>query len=91
MQYLVAIRQNKRRAHIWTGADTACRLYATGGLVQAKYTVAESSHGRAVCYMCSNVQFGHKPATNLPKPAKPRSSGYWIGTTYQGVFTPAPK
>lgn len=47
---------NKRSAaaHIWTGSDTACRMYSTGGIRQ-NGKVHDSHGARRVCNMCQNV------------------------------------
>ena len=43
---LFLVRRNKPRvAHIWTGDDTACRMYSTGGLEKLKYVVADADLG----------------------------------------------
>lgn len=43
--YLVRIRG--RTAHIWTGSDTACRQYSTGGIKHShRYTVTDTPDGR---------------------------------------------
>ena len=44
--------KGKKRAHIWIGRDTACRMASTGGLSMRKYMVADSPDERSVCYMC---------------------------------------
>lgn len=50
------VRKSKPRvAHIWKGADTACRLYSTGGMRKKKYTVAYSATTLPICTMCDNV------------------------------------
>ena len=50
--YLVR-KKNAKTAHIWTGYDTACRMYSTGGLRKKAYKVASTSD-LPVCTMCSN-------------------------------------
>jgi hypothetical protein len=54
--YLVR-KKNAKTAHIWTGYDTACRMYSTGGLRKKAYEVV--SMGKLppyipVCTMCRN-------------------------------------
>ncbi len=44
-----------RVAHIWTGADTACRMFSTGGMNRADYARSADRRGLPVCLMCRNV------------------------------------
>lgn len=47
--------KGKARAHLWTGTDTVCRMYSTGGLgrkADKRYSVQESTRGRYICTMC---------------------------------------
>ena len=46
----------KSVAHIWTGSDTACRMYSTGGLNPKKYKLSKESYDLKICTMCRNVQ-----------------------------------
>lgn len=46
--------KSKKRAHIWIGRDTACRMASTGGLNSRKYMVADSLGDRTVCVMCAH-------------------------------------
>lgn len=48
--YLVR-KKNAKTAHIWTGYDTACRMYSTGGLQKKAYAVVNESDLPA-CSMC---------------------------------------
>ena len=45
-------KKRPKVAHIWTGSDTACRMYGTGGLKQKKYQVTDSDMGLPICTMC---------------------------------------
>lgn len=55
----------KTRVHIWTGFDTACRMYSTGGLRPEKYQVSKTDMGLSTCLMCANaVASGRKEAEN---------------------------
>jgi hypothetical protein len=45
----------KKRAHIWFGRETACRLSSTGGLNPRRYMVVDSPGEREICQMCQNV------------------------------------
>lgn len=49
--YLVR-KKNAMTAHIWTGYDTACRMYSTGGLRKKAYMVVETCD-LPTCTMCS--------------------------------------
>jgi hypothetical protein len=53
VKYLIGDRALKRRAHIWTGSDTVCRLWSTGGLTQSDYSVHDDSMGRKICQKCA--------------------------------------
>jgi hypothetical protein len=55
MQYLIREKGQKTAAHIWTGIDTSCTMYSTGGLTSSKgYRLSDSNEGRKVCTMCVN-------------------------------------
>lgn len=50
------MKKNKPKvAHVWTGEDTACRMYSTGGLRRRRYLIDESDRGLPICTMCDNV------------------------------------
>ncbi len=44
-----------RVAHVWTGADTACRMFSTGGMNRANYERSADRRGLPICLMCRNV------------------------------------
>lgn len=50
--YLIKNRSNKTKAHIWTGNDTACRMWSTNGLKHEIHSVNETTLGRQICAMC---------------------------------------
>jgi hypothetical protein len=54
MQYLrrVEIEAGKSKSHIWTGDDTACRMWSTGGLNRTRRWVVEDKALRPICTMC---------------------------------------
>ena len=52
MQYLLNPKKKKSSSHIWTGADTACRLYSTGGMVPSKQQIFSQTFGKPLCQMC---------------------------------------
>ena len=53
-KYLVSKKQ-KSVAHIWTGADTACRMYSTGGMSKSKKSVSDNPNGKPICTMCKSA------------------------------------
>lgn len=53
--YLVRARRAKV-AHIWGGADTACRMHSTNGLGKSKYIIVNGDFGLPTCSMCKNVK-----------------------------------
>lgn len=57
MQYLMNERKAKAAAHVWLGADTACRMWSTGGMDTSKpaWITAASPMGRRVCTMCESA------------------------------------
>ena len=68
-EYLIPKRQTKKRAHLWTGTDTVCRMYSTGGLGKRHYVVSETQAGHDVCQNCMNIHLGipnpyYRPADN---------------------------
>lgn len=54
-KYLIHTKSPKRRAHIWNGQDTSCRMASTGGLILDKYVVLDDADGREICQMCKNA------------------------------------
>jgi thiamine biosynthesis protein ThiC len=53
-------------AHTWTGYDTVCRLYSTGGMNKKRYEVVSKSD-LPLCTMCGNK------AKIYPKDAGPQA------------------
>lgn len=55
-RYLIRDKGTKKAAHIWTGSDTLCKLWSTGGMRKSKgYSVHEDQQGLELCQMCLNV------------------------------------
>jgi hypothetical protein len=52
--YLIRVNRGER-AHIWTGGDTACRMWSTGGLGTRGYEVHDDPGGRKICQMCARL------------------------------------
>lgn len=61
MQYLYNSKRPKTAAHIWTGEDTACRMFSTGGLKLGKKEIHQTFGDRRVCLMCQNNHKKHNP------------------------------
>ena len=57
MIYLTHSKAKKKYvAHIWTGKDTVCRMWSTGGLKKHMGWVhLDNPAGLKVCAMCRNV------------------------------------
>lgn len=53
-KFLIRKTGRKIAAHLWDGADTACRMWSTGGLKKKNYTVHADTQGHEVCVMCLN-------------------------------------
>ena len=77
--YLVRIRG--RVAHMWTGSDTACRQYSTGGIKNPHhYTVADTPDGRQVCKNCQGAVSVRGKALGGSHVDDPRQIGLWDTT-----------
>ena len=56
-KYLIRDRGKKQRAHYWTGTDTLCRMWSTGGMRRTQsFFVRDSPDGKEICWMCSNAR-----------------------------------
>lgn len=56
MEYLVHPVKRKYRKHLWTGEDTVCRMYSTGGIRSEYIVVSEKiAADRNLCHMCGAV------------------------------------
>jgi hypothetical protein len=52
--YLIRKNQSQKKAHIWTGDDTQCRMWSTGGIRKRRsWIVSETARGYAICKLCS--------------------------------------
>jgi hypothetical protein len=83
--YLIKGQGTKARAHLWTGTDTVCRMWSTGGLSKSKYSVCSDSGGRKTCHMClaggaPRAPASAKPATGKEKRLLERIVGQCGGT-----------
>lgn len=63
--YLIRKRGKASRAHIWTGQDTACRMYSTGGLRKDRFYLSEAPGDHPICQMC-NCAGAPAPALAMP-------------------------
>ena len=61
MSFLIR-HSNRGRAHIWTGADTQCRMYSTGGLKPSKYKVVDKTN-LPICNNCKRSQGNLYPSS----------------------------
>ena len=54
--YLIRrLRYTAKVAHVWTGRDTACRMWSTGGLRKDKYEYSVGSDDLPICTQCLAV------------------------------------
>jgi hypothetical protein len=53
--YLIRKRGKKNSAHIWTGEDTACRMYSTGGMLKDRFELRDEPGEHRICTMCVSV------------------------------------
>lgn len=54
MTYLVHPRKPSKKAHLWDGLDTYCRMYSTGGIsARSHFRVFADPQGRPVCALCA--------------------------------------
>ena len=51
--YLIA-NKKARVAHLWTGSDTVCRMFSTGGMKKKGYEVFPETGGLPICSLCEN-------------------------------------
>lgn len=61
------IRKKKAKvAHIFSGDDTLCRMYSTGGLAKKKYIISYESKSLPICELCQN-NINHREKINSPE------------------------
>ena len=57
MAFDYLVRRTKAKTyHLWTGKDTVCKMFLTGGLNKNKYNTVSSVDGLHLCTMCKNNQ-----------------------------------
>ena len=58
MKYLISKKGNKkkqRRAHLWDGEDTQCRMFSTGKWNLNNFILSENDYELETCFMCKTV------------------------------------
>jgi len=69
----IAMRESAKRAHVWTGTDTVCRMASTGGLNLRKFDwMAETS--LPLCGCCTRLIDRDAPALVWPELIAPAIS-----------------
>ena len=48
-------KKNSKVVHFWTGTDTVCRMYSTGGIKSQDFDIVTTTLGRNICTQCGNV------------------------------------
>ena len=66
--YLYNKQKKKTAAHIWTGEDTACKMWSTGGMRKGKKELHTVLDDRRVCVMCQNNEYKMKFQSLLNDP-----------------------
>ena len=52
----LAKKRKSNVVHFWTGTDTVCRQWSTGGIKnQDEYEVVTNTLGRDICHQCGEV------------------------------------
>jgi len=75
--YLVSKKKNSA-AHIWTGNDTACRLFSTGGMGKKRKDVSTHTYGKRVCHMCQSVMSRDDPPKNPKEEYQDDVDNYFV-------------
>jgi len=52
--YLYCANKKDPVLHLWTGSDTVCTLFSTGGMGTRNKRLTDKTFGRRVCRMCLN-------------------------------------
>lgn len=64
--FLISTKKKNSAAHLWTGNDTVCRLYSTGGMSKKKKTVSLTANGKPICSLCLSVNSRSKNPILFP-------------------------
>ena len=54
MKFLYNAKKTTSAAHIWTGNDTACRMWSTGGFLMGNKKLHDDAGKRRICMMCQS-------------------------------------
>ncbi len=52
-KYLVRVSKSGLSAHVWTGEDTACKMWSSGGLLSKGVRLSSTQMGRRLCKICA--------------------------------------
>lgn len=66
-RYLLRVSKDKPAAHVWTGKDTACRMWSSGGLSPSGMRLAESQMGHRLCKLCAEESGTKDQPGNRPE------------------------
>lgn len=53
--YLLNPNKHKSAAHLWTGNNTVCKMYGTGGMTKSRQITSLTARGKPICTMCLSV------------------------------------
>jgi hypothetical protein len=53
--FLLNPNKHKSSAHLWTGSNTVCKLYGTGGMNKSRQMLSTTTRGKPICTMCLSV------------------------------------
>lgn len=53
--YLLNPNKHKSAAHLWTGSNTVCKMYGSGGMNKRRQKVSVITLGKPICTMCLAV------------------------------------
>lgn len=76
--YIMKVRR-ARSAHVWTGNDTLCRMWSTGGLKKSGYVYSSEDTGLPTCYMCDTNKKSR--CVQIPSQSK-RKPWVYIASAY---------
>lgn len=60
MLYLVNTSKSSK-SHFWDGTDSYCRMWSTGGIIQASYSLSAEPSTQGVCKLCLSA--ANRPGT----------------------------
>lgn len=66
-KYLVRVSKKGPSAHVWTGSDTACRMWLSGGLLGRGVRLAGSQMGHRLCKLCAEASGVHDEPGDVPQ------------------------